>query len=439
MVKRVFISDIHMGDRRSISPGPNFHNYCWFHPDASPDSDRPAMLTRFLKEYCIVDSSVAEVVIVGDLFDEWVCPAGFDPAEPPHPTPPPHGEQCRRIAAAPQNQGVVKALKALASAHRLVYVPGNHDMFADRGVIEEIFPGIHYPEPVGGHCIYRADGIWAEHGHWYGMFNAPIPPGAHLGFPGCPLPLGHFITRILTQESLITGETVGMGQVFKEWIAHILDKVPDAAKPEAQVGGLVDAILMDLLRTLVEEHAHGTKGAVMNGFAGIPGLVKWQEIIDRFPNVYDSWPDLHPGNLGRLDALEADADRLDQAAQLITLEHDQARIVICGHTHRADFVTMDHSGYPPDEVPPEDKRIYANTGGWTNDTDMCTFVETELHPEDHKHLVCLRKWFRDPSTGRYNAENVVPDGWVTEIIRNMAPPPLAEAAMDDSGGSRDFP
>ena len=437
MFKRIFISDIHMGDKRSVSQGPKFHNYSWFyHPDASPDTDRPKMLSQFLKQYCIDDSSVGEVVIVGDLFDEWVCPAGFDPTEPPYPTPLPPGEQYRRIATAPQNKGVIEALRTLASANRLVYVPGNHDMFADRSIIEEIFPGIHCPGSIDGHCVYKADGIWAEHGHWYGMFNAPLPPGANLGFPGCSLPLGHFITRILAEENLRTGKMIGMGQVFKEWIAHILDKVPDVKNPDIQVGDLVDAILMDLLRTLIAKHAHGAEGAVMNGFAGISGLVKWQDIMAQFPNVYDSWPDLHPDNLGRLDALWADADRLDQAARLITLNNHDAKIVICGHTHYSDLVTIWQSYYPPDEAPPEDKHIYVNTGAWTNDAPVCTFVETELHPETHKHLVCLRKWFRNPSTGRYDAENVLPDGWVTAMIYEAAPPVFAEA--DDSGGSRDF-
>lgn len=439
MVKRIFISDIHMGDRRSASQAPKFHNYCWFcRSGDSPGSDRPKILTRFLKDYCIADESVAEVVILGDLFDEWVCPAGFDPTEPPHPAPPPRGEQYRKIAAASQNAEVVAALKTLASANRLVYVPGNHDMFADREIMEEIFPGIHCPQSFDGHFVYSADGIWAEHGHWYGMFNAPLPPGANLGFPECPLPLGHFISRVIAEEALRTGKMIGLGEVFREWVEHILDKVPDAKDPDVRVGDIVDRLLVDLFETLVKEHAHGADGAVMNGFAGIQGLAKWQDIMKRYPDVYDSWPDLHPDNLGRLDALWADADRLDQAARLITLDHAEARMVICGHTHKADFVTMGHSGYPADETPPEDKRIYINAGAWTNDTPLCTFVETELHPETHKHLVCLRKWFREPATGRYKAENITPDGWVMVTILE-APPLLAEEAMDDGGGSRDFP
>ncbi|MDD5007812.1 MAG: metallophosphoesterase [Syntrophorhabdaceae bacterium] len=411
--KRIFISDIHMGDKRSANQVPEFQNYCWFyHPDSSPDTDRPEILRRFLEEYCFSDTSVTEVVIVGDFFDEWVCPAQFDPTEPPYPAPLPKGEQYRKIAVATQNLPVIETLRKLASQDRLVYVPGNHDMFADKSVVNEIFPGIRYPDSKDGHYVYRADGIWAEHGHWYGMFNAPHPAGSGSGFAGSHLPLGYFITRINAEEALRTGSMLSLPQVFKEWIEHVFSEVPEAKDPEAKVGGLVDTVLMNLFNTLVSNHAYGQEGAVMNGFDGIPGKIMWEEIKTRYSNIYDAWPDNHPDNVGPLNAILSDAGNLDQATRLVTLRREDVKIVVCGHTHDYRLASYSNSPYPPDEIPPEDNRIYANSGAWTNDTQRCTFVETELRSDDGKHLVYLKEWLRDPSTGQYKARDVQPDEWV---------------------------
>jgi len=126
-IKRIFISDIHIGDGRSVSPGRNFHPYCWFY------DDRPDMLVEFLKQYCIDDESVAEVVIVGDLFDEWVCPTQFDPTDRDH-----QEQQFKNVANASQNQLVTAWLRELARQQRLIYLRGNHDMLANKPIMEEI-------------------------------------------------------------------------------------------------------------------------------------------------------------------------------------------------------------------------------------------------------------------------------------------------------------
>ncbi|HVN95198.1 MAG TPA: metallophosphoesterase [Syntrophorhabdaceae bacterium] len=414
VTKRIFVSDIHMGDERSTSQPSPLHNYCWFHDsESASEPDRPEMLTKFLEEYCAGDASINEVVVVGDLFDEWVCPAQFDPTEPPCPVPLPQGEQYRKIASAPQNLPVIEALKKLASQKRLVYVPGNHDMFADGPIVSEMFPGIRCPKPVDGHCVYRADGIWAEHGHWYGMFNAPHPAGAAGGLSASRLPLGYFISRIDAEETLRTGKGFSLPQVFKEWIEHILYRVPQARDSKAIAGDLVDDVLMDLFDTLVSDHAYGLKGAVMNGFAGIPGITPWEEVKKRYAHVYAQWSTNHPNNVRPLDAIQCDAGSLWEAARMVTFTNDDVRIVICGHTHESTF-----ESYPIDIsddtiISPEANRIYANSGAWTNDTVTCTFVETELRPDEKMHLVSLKEWIKDPLIGDYKAKDVWrQNGWV---------------------------
>ena len=59
---------------------------------------------------------------------------------------PPTGQQFRNIAFAQHNAGVTAALQTLASERRLKYLPGNHDMLADKSTMADIFPGM--PSPV---------------------------------------------------------------------------------------------------------------------------------------------------------------------------------------------------------------------------------------------------------------------------------------------------
>ncbi len=66
--KKVFVSDIHMGDAKSQA---GVHPYGWFRSNIP---NLASFLTAQLN-----DSQVAEVVVLGDLFDEWVIPTDQDP------------------------------------------------------------------------------------------------------------------------------------------------------------------------------------------------------------------------------------------------------------------------------------------------------------------------------------------------------------------------
>jgi|SRR5271157_3995149 len=402
--KRIFLSDIHMGDGRSVNPGGTFKPYCWFY------DTRPQLLGAFLKRHCIDDGSVSEVVIIGDLFDEWICPSQFDPTDPAHPMPP-QGQQFVNIANAQQNKPVIEGLKELASQKRLTYLTGNHDMLADKAVIAQIFPGIAYVDAADGHSVYQtADGIWAEHGHWYGLFNAPYPAKPGGGFSGSRLPLGFFVSRITADEALKTGNSLSPGEVFKEWIEHILSKVPDAenrAKAREKIfEQTVDDILVELFNTLVSDHAADPKGgALLNGLDGIPGTVSWQEVNKRYDRIYSKWENSHADNVSPYDALWCDSKSLDPAARFV-FGHEQARIVICGHTHEPECTSLlGPTPTPPPEEHSDMSPIYANAGAWINATPRCTFVETEFNPETRYHTVCVREWTQT-SNGQYVPQKV---------------------------------
>ncbi|MGA3174970.1 MAG: hypothetical protein ABSE25_11170 [Syntrophorhabdales bacterium] len=413
-IKRVFISDVHMGDGRSVSPGANFHAYGWFY------NGRPEMLAKFLKQYCIDDESVQNVVIVGDLFDEWICPTQFDPTDRDHQT-----EQFHNIANAPQNQLVTAWLRELASQRRLTYVRENHDMLANKPIMENIFPGIEHPGRDDGHdddahdVYHTDDGIWAEHGHWYGLFNAPYSPRSGDGFTASALPFGFFVSRITAQEALKTGKSINGLEVFMDWIGHIHNKIPESRDPQQAMftttRSAIDDALMGLFTTLVSDHAPDQHAAIMNGLAGVPGLVTWEQVKDRYNSIFSQWKTNHPDNVNAYDALWSDAASLDRAVSSVFFHHDEAKIVICGHTHKYDLNSTPGSFESTALIPSGTKHIYANSGAWTNDTARCTFVETELYQDNGNHIVRLREWVQT-SDGQYAARNVQPDEGIPKDV-----------------------
>ncbi|MCP4133530.1 MAG: hypothetical protein GY754_21350 [bacterium] len=125
--KRIFVSDIHMGDADSLKPPSGLHPYSWLH------SDRAKMFADFL-ELKLKDPEIKQIIILGDLFDEWVCPAELSPT------------QFQKIASASHNVPIINNLKAIAASDEieLIYVPGNHDMLMTRDILTEIVPGIDY-------------------------------------------------------------------------------------------------------------------------------------------------------------------------------------------------------------------------------------------------------------------------------------------------------
>jgi UDP-2,3-diacylglucosamine pyrophosphatase LpxH len=412
--KRIFLSDIHMGDERSLHQGPGSHPYCWFYNDPA-SGNRTAKLETFLKTRCIEDATVKETVILGDLFDEWVCPAGFEPTDSVHGT-----QQLENIVNAAQNQPVIKQLRILASQKRLKYIPGNHDMLADITIVQTLFQGIEFVNGFDGHGVYRGDGIWAEHGHWYGLFNAPYPALKSGGLGKSILPLGFFITRILAEETLKTGSSATLLKVLGEWADRINSSAAQARLSNKMTYSerydLSQTVLEGLLDTFVTSHACNQPGVLMNGYDGIPGMVDWNQVKERYARIFSEWSGTHPDNVDPWDAIESDYGHLRSAARRVFLNHEDARIVIFGHTHKYECTSLlvPPPTRPLDEhlMPSDMSPIYANAGGWSNETPRCTFVETEFNPDTRYHIVRVREW-KDVG-GQYAAQEVdlCPDQWV---------------------------
>ena len=159
------------------------------------------LIAEFLER--LVISDIDELVIAGDLLDEWFVPISYEP----------HydlGAFFERVAE--NNASIVAAFeKIIQSGITVVYVPGNHDLLLDEETLAKLIPGIVQARDVDGLGTYRTgmrSEIVIEHGHRYDSFCAPDTlsnkeiTGDYHSF----LPPGYFFTRIAS-TSVVEGKS----------------------------------------------------------------------------------------------------------------------------------------------------------------------------------------------------------------------------------------
>lgn len=354
--KIVFISDIHMGcDENSKSRRP----YVWF-------NDNVPLLAKFLGELKS-DTDVEKVVILGDLFDQWIVPADYPPVT-----------SFDKICLSGVNGRVIDGLKLLASDGRLTYVPGNHDMAMDRKGISSVkdfmddtFPGIEFicdDDLPLGKFEYADRILVAEHGNRYCLFNAPdrwTKPDASF------LPLGYFISRMVAYKESKTGS----GQ-------HLLDVIIKFIGNHTAAGfieRMLDAIAGDCCPDLAGDAIQ------LKSVPGYDGSMTVTNIGELFSGMMSRWGKV-PGaeRVGAVPALAGDQGDLNTAADKVYLyPGSETKVVIFGHTHvatmwRGDFDTNSGSDNAPDPVTTPCPVIYANSGTWVDSSGSHgNYVEVE--------------------------------------------------------------
>ncbi|HDH53600.1 MAG TPA: hypothetical protein ENH24_03855 [Nitrospirae bacterium] len=374
---RIFVSDLHMGDAESLNPPGGLHPYGWLY------ADRAKMFADFL-ELKLKGPMVKELIILGDLFDEWVCPTVLDPVPPPTSL----LNQFQKIARSSQNTAVITNLRAIADSDDidLIYVPGNHDMLINEEIITEIIPGIVYMGTAPGEGVFTADGIVAEHGSMYCLFNAPDS----YNNPGHVLPLGYFIARMVAEKVAETGSSINYLEVLAETILRLL-----GASDFAQ------AVFESIVET---SGLSGTSQIKMSGVDGYSESVQVLQVEKWFADLYDQWNSNMPNNVIKEEAVMDDTGYLFPAAiSQYFRTKGKADIVIFGHTHIYEIHGL---VFAMEEEPREKKLeeseipyeyIYANSGTWINQKKLCTFVETQIDESAGKHYVRLMQYTRDGS------------------------------------------
>ena len=371
------ISDIHLSDRRAIKG-----SYGWF----SENRDR---LLSFL-DYVIRERDYyREMVIAGDLFEEWVAPMG---------TPTFADEQGRPLserefllAIAENNRTVIDRIKAVKAAGvEVSYVPGNHDMLVTADDIDLVFgPGtVTQYRDAEGLGIYRPDSRTViEHGHRYDFFNAPDPV-SNLGIDGVTaenaiLPQGFFISKYTASSRIEFPQDETVAPAFMGGLLHLDATCYDIDDDLSNEAACETAWQLILGSRQVKD----IDSPIQTGAGGLTGTYNIQQISsnDERQQLYrdaykrSRWADRLAANQSPYIPFTAGfmASISDHAYQYIAARAHPAgahdRLVVFGHTHTPDLRRIEPSDGPGHVV-------YANPGSWVDRRFLsgrpnCTFVE----------------------------------------------------------------
>jgi len=341
----VCISDIHLGIDDSYAECKNIRE----------------SLVKFL-EHVRVNPDIKELVIAGDLLDEWFIPADVITFK--------GGTQRSFIAAlARNNQAVIDALNGIINEHKITvtYVPGNHDLLITAADVQSILPGIKQARDVQGLGSYTPDGhpeIVIEHGHRYNFFCAPDPYSNQAIAKGSILPPGYFFTRVATQSvkegkpapggilpKITAGNPPLMYEYWKQWY-QLMSMFPIQE-------GLDDKIIT----TGIDGYKNNYSIKDLVPFQLKPRLID----VRLFKGIATEkrWADreLHNKVAVKIPVETAikyadSATETDDQAniQYFTNPRSAKRIVIFGHTHEAKII--------PSQNLRKEKTIYANSGTW---------------------------------------------------------------------------
>lgn len=305
--------------------------------------------------------TVSELVINGDLMDEWVVPmdheitslSDFDDA------------------IIENNRDIIDAINAIITDRniKVTYIPGNHDMTFSEEEAERIFPGINQArdaEGLGTYTLMNGE-VSIEHGHRYNFVCGPDPISNRdiTGSDSSILPCGYFLTRIAVSSAL-------------ESVPESTDNVPVISTymtDETQAGYYYYYMSWAAILAQLPLSEHFSDDAIKMNFNGytdnysISDLLPYQDQDGKigvylFNGIVESWIERQEQNNVNVPIDMATAimkagsnDFTDTLAQTEYFDcGSSARIVLFGHTHAAKIETSENSN--------GEKVIYANSGTW---------------------------------------------------------------------------
>ncbi|HUN53935.1 MAG TPA: metallophosphoesterase [Smithella sp.] len=353
--KRVFVSDVHMSPGWSLDSKQG--RYDWF------NKDQAKQFAKFLQTM-IDDATINDVVILGDLMDSWVYPIETQPPK------------YDKIANAPHITDVMANLKALAQKKKVIYVIGNHDMT----LMEEQFSNFRtnaFANIAFKNFYETNDGLYAEHGHQYSMYNAVDPKHE--------LPIGHYISRLYA--------TVAERKQHYYISADFEARFPSTGKYNLDSKGLISDPMVNAPINLLEEELgnvdDSTSITTVNG-----GVITIAEVKKQYSRLGIDWTEQH-GLFGEISSAWREGVGLDgvatQIAMGMVIDGQSFKIVIFGHTHKAlnNYLRRPDAAFSRDPKDAEPYAIYANCGAWCQDNDP-TYVIDEYDDKTHEHIITLK-------------------------------------------------
>lgn len=308
--KRFFVSDVHLSSQLRYDAGD-----AWFRPNK-----HKARLVNFLKNEILAKAAgIKDLILLGDLFDNWVCPADVIP-----PT-------YKQIFAA--NKDIIDVLKKISNKQiGLFYINGNHDFDLTADEIQKVIPKVIVVRSYLG-----AGRTHAEHGHLHTLFNVMD----YRSDPAFGRPIGYFISRLVA--------SIG-GHGIADVLRHLDDILEAVFTPQTLASSIIEAL---------------AERAGMKGDAKI--IMPKGESPISIDEVKDKYKDLnsHFGFFEAAERVSRDIGGLGGAADKLSKKMAY-NVVLFGHTHKAML--------DKDWVFVED-RIYANTGAWCIEQAHCAEVD----------------------------------------------------------------
>lgn len=335
-----------------------------------------ASLELFLKEVG-KSPNIKELVIAGDMLDEWFVPANIDTY---------NGKDqldfVQRIATA--NKGVITALNQIIRENKIkvTYVPGNHDLTITAANVDKILPKINQARDtqLGLGTYSPIPEIAIEHGHRYNFFCAPDPISNQDLAPGTIMPPGYFFTRIAALH--VAQKCTELGDVLPI-------VVPNSSGSESQNllytywGVWAKTIKTYPIKNKLDEKIIVTN---MDGFTGnysANDVFPYQTIaggmiaVKLYNGIQDTWQQRENINgvavhIPTMDAIKnagaSTGTDVQAQAQYFSNPKSDVRIVVFGHSHVPLInSSTNHNG---------DKSIYANAGTWI---DHNTLAPTKMN------------------------------------------------------------
>jgi UDP-2,3-diacylglucosamine pyrophosphatase LpxH len=346
----VVISDIHLGADLA---------YAEINKNLKP-------LENFLEKIRL-SPNVKELVIAGDLLDEWFVPATTDTYLGKD-----QADFVKRIAIA--NKEVIDAFNRIIQGGKILvtYVPGNHDLTITPENVASILPGINQARDkelgLGTYSPAGHPEIAVEHGHRYNFFCAPDPISNQDVAPGTIMPPGYFFTRIATlhviQDCHAAGDSI-----------PVVTQNSSGDKSQALLFGYwriwKATLKMFPITNKFDEKIIVTKVNGFNGTYSVKDLLPYQSApggqidVKLYKGIQDAWVQRQTLNhvaviipVAQAMRYVADAAETDKQAevQYFMNPNSNKRIIVFGHTHVAKIISSNnYKG---------EKSIYANSGTW---------------------------------------------------------------------------
>ena len=306
--KRYFISDVHLSSKKLYDNG-----YSWFKLP-----HHQTRLINFIDETILGKSTVKDVVLLGDIFNTWACPAHIKP---------PSFEEIFDA-----NEEILNKLRQIVEdGVNLFYVNGNHDFDLEGEKVREAIRGI---QPIK---IYSSGRLHAEHGHRFDdIFNKPD----YFCDPAFGRPIGYVISRLVT-----TFTTSGYS---------LLD-LPTYLDDIAEAVGTDQNIYETIIEGLSERAGMGEDDVIKMPYGNDLSIKAAKARYKKLEVKYSFSEFIR--ELWDRSALGWHADRL--------CHKNDINVVIFGHSHKAlidkDFFLVKD-------------RIYANSGSWCKKNAYCVEV-----------------------------------------------------------------